>query len=128
MILADHLRLENVLRPIKEIGSVVQSWAHGFDLVTVNLTCCENKPRYVHLVMKLDGGWDKKKEKAIESFTNELGRVQQSFTCFDLKQDILVRSLIKQLEEIKVADYDYAAAEKAHLEEIHKFGHGSLRF
>ena len=128
MTCADHLRLENVLNPIKEIGSVVQSWAHGFDLVTVNLTCCENKPRYVHLVMKLDGGWDKGFEKAIESFTNELRRVQQSFTYFDLKQDILVRSLIKQLEEIKVADYDYALAEREHLDEIHKFGHGSLRF
>ena len=128
MTCADHLRLENVLNPIKEIGSVVQSWAHGFDLVTVNLTCCENKPRYVHLVMKLDGGWDKGFDKAIESFTNELRRVQQSFTCFDLKQDILVRSLIKRLEEIKVADYDYVAAERAHLEEIHKFGHGSFRF
>ena len=51
MILADHLRLENVLRPIKEIGSVVQSWAHGFDLVTVNLTCCENE---VHIVSALN--------------------------------------------------------------------------
>jgi len=128
MILADHLRLENVLRPIKEIGSVVQSWAHGFDTVSVNLTCGNNKSRYIHCTMRLDGGWDKGFEKAIESFTEELRQYQKSLTWFELKEDILLRSLIKQLEEIKVADYDYALAEREHLDEIHKFGHGSLRF
>lgn len=128
MILADHLRLENVLRPIKEIGSVVQSWAYGFDTVSVNLTCGNNTPRYIHCTMKLDGGWDKGFEKAIESFTEELRQYQKSLTWFELKEDILLRSLIKQLEEIKVADYDYVLAEQEHRKKIHKFGHSSFRF
>ena len=34
----------------------------------------------------------------------------------------------EQLEEIRVAPYDYEAADKAHLEEIHRFGHRSPRF
>ena len=31
MLIADHLRLDNVLSPIKEITSVTQNWAYGFD-------------------------------------------------------------------------------------------------
>ena len=128
MLLADHLRLENVLSPIKEITSVTQNWAYGFDIVSVNLTCSNNKPRYAHLTMKLDGGWDKGFDKAIESFTNELRLYHKCLVPSELKEDILIRSLIRQLEEIKVAPYDYEAAEKAHREEIHKYGHRSTRF
>lgn len=128
MLLADHLRLDNVLSPIKEIESVTQSWAHGFDIVAVNLTCGNNKPRYVYLTMKLDGGWDKGFDKAIESFTDELRLYRKCLVPSELKEDILIRSLIRQLEEIRVAPYDYEAAEKAHLEEIHKYGHRSTRF
>ena len=128
MLLEDHLRLDNVLSPIKEIASVTQNWAYGFDIVSVNLTCGNNKPRYIHLTMKLDGGWDKGFDKAIESFTNELRLYHKCLVPSELKEDILIRSLIRQLEEIKVAPYDYEAAEKAHREEIHKYGHRLTRF
>lgn len=128
MLLADHRRLDDVLNPIKEITSVTQNWAYGFDLVTVNLTCCNNKPRYVHLTMKLDGGWNKGFDKAIESFTNELRLYHKCLTPSELKEDILIRSLIKQLEEIRVAPYDYEAADRAYYEKILKFGHRSPRF
>lgn len=128
MLLADHLRLDNVLSQIKEITSVTQNWAYGFDIVTVNLTCCNSKSRYIHLIMKLDGGWDKGFDKAMESFINELQLYHKCLVPSELKEDILIRSLIRQLEEIRVAPYDYEAAEKAHLEEIHKFGHRSPRF
>lgn len=128
MLIADHLRLDNVLSPIKEIASVTQNWAYGFDIVTINLTCGNNKPRYIHLTMKLDGGWNKGFDKAIESFTNELRLYHKCLVPSELKEDILIRSLIKQLEEIRVAPYDYEAADKAHLEEIHRFGHRPPRF
>lgn len=128
MLIADHLRLDNVLSPIKEITSVTQNWAYGFDIVTVNLTCCNNKPRYIHLTMRLDGGWNKGFDGAIESFIHELKLYHKCLTPSELKEDILIRSLIKQLEEIRVAPYDYEAADKAHLEEIHRFGHKSPRF
>lgn len=95
MLLADHLRLDNVLSPIKEIEYVTQSWAHGFDIVAVNLTCGNNKPRYVYLTMKLDGSWDKGFDKAIESFTNELRLYHKCLVPSELKEDILIRSLIK---------------------------------
>lgn len=128
MLIADHLRLDNVLSPIKEITSVTQNWAYRFDIVTVNLTCCNNKPRYIHLTMRLDGGWNKGFDRAIESFINELRLYHKCLVPSELKEDILIRSLIKQLEEIRVAPYDYEAADKTHLEEIHKFGHRSPRF
>lgn len=128
MLIADHLRLDNVLSPIKEITSVTQNWAYGFDIVTVNLTCCNNKPRYIHLTMRLDGGWDKGFDRAIESFISELRLYQKCLVPSELKEDILIRSLIKQLEEIRIAPYDYEAADKAHLEEIHRFGHRPPRF
>ena len=128
MLLSDHLRLDNVLSPIKEITSVVQNWAYGFDIVTVNLTCCNNKPRYIHLTMKLDGGWNKGFDKAMETFTDELRQYHKCLTPSELKEDILIRSLIKRLEEIRKAPYDYEAAEKARIEEVHKYGHRSTRF
>lgn len=128
MLIADHLRLDNVLSPIKEITSVTQNWAYGFDIVTVNLTCGNNKPRYIHLTMRLDGGWNKGFDRAIESFINELRLYHKCLVPSELKEDILIRSLIKQLEEIRIAPYDYEAADKAHLEEIHRFGHRSPRF
>lgn len=128
MLIADHLRLDNVLSPIKEITSVTQNWAYGFDIVTVNLTCCNNKPRYIHLTMRLDGGWNKGFDRAIESFISELRLYHKCLVPSELKEDILIRSLIKQLEEIRVAPYDYEAADKAHLEEIHRFGHRPPRF
>lgn len=128
MLSSDHLRLDNVLGPIKEITSVVQNWAYGFDIVTVNLTCCNNKPRYIHLTMKLDGGWNKGFDRAIETFTDELRQYHKCLTPSELKEDILIRSLIKRLEEIRKAPYDYEAAEKARIEELHKYGHRSTRF
>ena len=128
MLIADHLRLDNVLSPIKEITSVTQNWAYGFDIVTVNLTCCNNKPRYIHLTMRLDGGWNKGFDRAIESFISELRLYHKCLVPSELKEDILIRSLIKQLEEIRIAPYDYEAADKAHLEEIHRFGHRPSRF
>lgn len=128
MLIADHLRLDNVLSPIKEITSVTQNWAYGFDIVTVNLTYGNNKPRYIHLTMRLDGGWNKGFDRAIESFINELRLYHKCLVPSELKEDILIRSLIKQLEEIRIAPYDYEAADKAHLEEIHRFGHRSPRF
>lgn len=128
MLSSDHLRLDNVLGPIKEITSVVQNWAYGFDTVTVNLTCCNNKPRYIHLTMKLDGGWNKGFDRAIETFTDELRQYHKCLTPSELKEDILIRSLIKRLEEIRKAPYDYEAAEKARIEEVHKYGHRSTRF
>lgn len=128
MLSSDHLRLDNVLGPIKEITSVVQNWAYGFDTVTVNLTCCNNKPRYIHLTMKLDGGWNKGFDRAIETFTDELRQYHKCLTPSELKEDILIRSLIKRLEEIRKAPYDYGAAEKARIEELHKYGHRSTRF
>ena len=128
MLSSDHLRLDNVLSPIKEITSVTQNWANGFDIVTVNLTCNNNEPRYIHLTMKLDGGWNKGFDKAIESFTDELRLYHRCLTPSELKEDILIRSLIKRLEEIRVAPYDYKAAKKAQFEELHKFGHRPLRF
>lgn len=128
MLSSDHLRLDNVLGPIKEIISVVQNWAYGFDTVTVNLTCCNNKPRYIHLTMKLDGGWNKGFDRAIETFTDELRQYHKCLTPSELKEDILIRSLIKRLEEIRKAPYDYEAAEKARIEELHKYGHRSTRF
>lgn len=128
MLSSDHLRLDNVLGPIKEITSVVQNWAYGFDTVTVNLTCCNNKPRYIHLTMKLDGGWNKGFDRAIETFTDELRQYHKCLTPSELKEDILIRSLIKRLEEIRKAPYDYEAAEKARIEELHKYGHRSTRF
>ena len=128
MLSSDHLRLDNVLGPIKEIASVVQNWAYGFDTVTVNLTCCNNKPRYIHLTMKLDGGWNKGFDRAIETFTDELRQYHKCLTPSELKEDILIRSLIKRLEEIRKAPYDYEAAEKARIEELHKYGHRSTRF
>ena len=128
MLSSDHLRLVNVLGPIKEITSVVQNWAYGFDTVTVNLTCCNNKPRYIHLTMKLDGGWNKGFDRAIETFTDELRQYHKCLTPSELKEDILIRSLIKRLEEIRKAPYDYEAAEKARIEELHKYGHRSTRF
>lgn len=128
MLSSDHLRLDNVLGPIKEITSVVQNWAYGFDTVTVNLTCCNNKPRYIHLIMKLDGGWNKGFDRAIETFTDELRQYHKCLTPSELKEDILIRSLIKRLEEIRKAPYDYEAAEKARIEELHKYGHRSTRF
>ena len=128
MLIADHLRLDNVLSPIKEITSVTQNWAYGFDIVTINLTCCNNKPRYIHLTMRLDGGWNKGFDRAIESFISELRLYHKCLVPSELKEDILIRSLIKQLEEIRVAPYDYEAADKTHLEEIHKFGHRPPRF
>ena len=128
MLSSDHLRLDNVLRPIKEITSVVQNWAYGFDTVTVNLTCCNNKPRYIHLTMKLDGGWNKGFDRAIETFTDELRQYHKCLTPSELKEDILIRSLIKRLEEIRKAPYDYEAAEKARIEELHKCGHRPTRF
>ena len=127
MLSSDHLRLDNVLGPIKEITSVVQNWAYGFDTVTVNLTCCNNKPRYIHLTMKLDGGWNKGFDRAIETFTDELRQYHKCLTPSELKEDILIRSLIKRLEEIRKAPYDYDAAEKARIEELHKYGHRSTR-
>ena len=128
MLSSDHLRLDNVLGPIKEITAVVQNWAYGFDTVTVNLTCCNNKPRYIHLTMKLDGGWNKGFDRAIETFTDELRQYHKCLTPSELKEDILIRSLIKRLEEIRKAPYDYEAAEKARIEELHKYGHRSTRF
>lgn len=128
MLSSDHLRLDNVLGPIKEITSVVQNWAYGFDTVIVNLTCCNNKPRYIHLTMKLDGGWNKGFDRAIETFTDELRQYHKCLTPSELKEDILIRSLIKRLEEIRKAPYDYEAAEKARIEELHKYGHRSTRF
>lgn len=128
MLSSDHLRLDNVLSPIKEITSVTQNWAYGFDIVTVNITCNNNEPRYIHLTMKLDGGWSKGFDRAIESFTDELRLYHRCLTPSELKEDILIRSLIKRLEEIRVAPYDYKAAKKVQLEELHKFGHRSLRF
>lgn len=128
MLIVDHLRLDNVLSSIKEITSVTQNWAYGFDIVTVNLTCCNNKPRYIHLTMRLDGGWNKGFDRAIESFISELRLYHKCLVPSELKEDILIRSLIKQLEEIRIAPYDYEAADKAHLEEIHRFGHRSPRF
>ena len=128
MLIADHLRLDNVLSPIKEITSVTQHWAYGFDIVTVNLTCGNNTPRYIHLTMRLDGGWNKGFDGAIESFINELRLYHKCLVPSELKEDILIRSLIKQLEEIRIVPYDYEAADKAHLEEIHRFGHRSPRF
>ena len=128
MLSSDHLRLDNVLGPIKEITSVVQNWAYGFDTVTVNLTCYNNKPRYIHLTMKLDGGWNKGFDRAIETFTDELRQYHKCLTPSELKEDILIRSLIKRLEEIRKAPYDYEAAEKARIEEVHKYGHRSTRF
>ena len=128
MLSSDHLRLDNVLGPIKEITSVVQNWAYGFDTVTVNLTCCNNKPRYIHLTMKLDGGWNKGFDRAIETFTDELRQYHKCLTPSELKEDILIRSLIKRLEEIRKAPYDYEGAEKARIEELHKYGHRSTRF
>lgn len=128
MLSSDHLRLDNVLGPIKEITLVVQNWAYGFDIVTVNLTCCNNKPRYIHLTMKLDGGWNKGFDRAIETFTDELRQYHKCLTPSELKEDILIRSLIKRLEEIRKAPYDYEAAEKARIEELHKYGHRSTRF
>lgn len=128
MLSSDHLRLDNVLGPIKEITSVVQNWAYGFDTVTVNLTCCNNKPRYIHLTMKLDGGWNKGFDRAIETFTDELRQYHKCLTPSELKEDILIRSLIKRLEEIRKAPYDYEATEKARIEEVHKYGHRSTRF
>ena len=128
MLIADHLRLDNVLSPIKEITSVTQNWAYGFDIVTVSLTCDNNKPRYIHLTMRLDGGWNKGFDRAIESFISELRLYHKCLVPSELKEDILIRSLIKQLEEIRVAPYDYEATDKAHLEEIHKFGHRPPRF
>ena len=128
MLSSDHLRLDNVLGPIKEITSVVQNWAYGFDTVTVNLTCCNNKPRYIHLTMKLDGGWNKGFDRAIETFTDELRQYHKCLTPSELKEDILIRSLIKRLEEIRKAPYDYEAAEKVRIEELHKYGHRSTRF
>ena len=128
MLSSDHLRLDNVLSPIKEITSVTQNWANGFDIVTVNLTCNNNEPRYIHLTMKLDGGWSKGFDRAIESFTDELRLYHRCLTPSELKEDILIRSLIKRLEEIRVAPYDYKAAKKVQLEELHKFGHRSPRF
>ena len=128
MLSSDHLRLNNVLSPIKEITSVTQNWAYGFDIVTVNLTCNNNEPRYIHLTMRLDGGWNKGFDRAIESFTNELRLYHKCLTPSELKEDILIRSLIKRLEEIRVAPYDYKAAKKAQLEELHKFGHRPSRF
>ena len=128
MLVADHLRLDNVLSPIKEITSVTQNWAYGFDIVTVNLTCGNNKPRSVHLTMRLDGGWNKGFDRAIDSFISELRLYHKCLVPSELKEDILIRSLIKQLEEIRVAPYDYEAADKAHLEEIHRFGHRPPRF
>ena len=102
--------------------------AYGFDIVTVNLTCGNNKPRYIHLTMRLDGGWNKGFDGAIESFINELRLYHKCLVPSELKEDILIRSLIKQLEEIRIAPYDYEAADKAHLEEIHRFGHRPPRF
>lgn len=128
MLSSDHLRLDNVLGPIKEITSVVQNWAYGFDTVTVNLTCCNNKPRYIHLTMKLDGGWNKGFDRAIETFTDELRQYHKCLAPSELKEDILIRSLIKRLEEIRKAPYDYEAAEKARIEELHKYGHRPTRF
>ena len=128
MLSSDHLRLDNVLSPIKEITSVTQNWAYGFDIVTVNLTRTNNEPRYIHLTMRLDGGWNKGFDRAIESFTNELRLYHKCLTPSELKEDILIRSLIKRLEEIRVAPYDYKAAKKAQLEELHKFGHRPPRF
>ena len=128
MLSSDHLRLDNVLGPIKEIISVVQNWAYGFDTVTVNLTCCNNKPRYIHLTMKLDGGWNKGFDRAIETFTDELRQYHKCLTPSELKEDILIRSLIKRLDEIRKAPYDYEAAEKARIEEVHKYGHRPTRF
>lgn len=128
MLSSDHLRLDNVLSPIKEITSVTQNWANGFDIVTVNLTCNNNEPRYIHLTMKLDGGWSKGFDRAIESFTDELRLYHKCLTPSELKEDILIRSLIKRLEEIRVAPYDYKAAKKAQLEELHKVGYRSPRF
>ena len=128
MLSSDHLRLDNVLSPIKEITSVTQNWAYGFDIVTVNLTCNNNEPSYIHLTMRLDGGWNKGFDRAIESFTNELRLYHKCLTPSELKEDILIRSLIKRLEEIRVAPYDYKAAKKAQLEELHKFGHIPPRF
>ena len=128
MLSSDHLRLDNVLGPIKEITSIVQNWAYRFDTVTVNLTCCNNKPRYIHLTMKLDGGWNKGFDRAIETFTDELRQYHKCLTPSELKEDILIRSLIKRLEEIRKAPYDYEAAEKARIEELHKYGHRSTRF
>ena len=128
MLSSDHLRLDNVLGPIKEITSVTQNWAYGFDIVTVNLTCGNNKPRHIHLTMRLDGGWNKGFDRAIESFISELRLYHKCLVPSELKEDILIRSLIKQLEEIRIAPYDYEAADKAHLEEIHRFGHRPPRF
>ena len=128
MLLSDHLRLDNVLGPIKEITSVVQNWAYGFDIVTVNLTCCNNKPRYIHLTMKLDGGWNKGFDKAMETFIDELRQYHKCLTPSELKEDILICSLIRRLEEIRKAPYDYEAAEKARIKEVHKYGHRSTRF
>ena len=66
--------------------------------------------------------------RAIESFINELRSYHKCLAPSELKEDILIRSLIKQLEEIRIAPYDYEAADKAHLEEIHRFGHRPPRF
>ena len=78
--------------------------------------------------MRLDGGWNKGFDGAIESFINELRLYHKCLVPSELKEDILIRSLIKQLEEIRIAPYDYEAADKAHLEEIHRFGHRPPRF
>ena len=128
MTSADHRRLDNVLRPIKEIAYVTQNWGYGFDIVAVNLTCHENKPRYIDVIMRIDGGPFNGFEKAIESFIEELEKYHNTLSIFELKQDILIRSLISQLKEIKVAPYDYEKAEKERLEELHHFGHSSTRF
>ena len=78
--------------------------------------------------MKLDGGWNKGFDRAIETFTDELRQYHKCLTPSELKEDILIRSLIKRLEEIRKAPYDYEAAEKARIEELHKYGHRSTRF
>lgn len=78
--------------------------------------------------MRLNGGWNKGFDGAIESLINELRLYHKCLVPLELKEDILIRSLIKQLEEIRVAPYDYEAADKAYLEEIHRFGHRPPRF
>lgn len=128
MTSADHRRLDNFLNPIKEIASVTKNGGYGFDVISINLTCNENKQRCIHVTMRIDGGPFSGFEEAIESFIEELESFHNTLSIFELKQDILIRSLINRLKEIKVAPYDYKKAEKERLEEVHRFGHRTTRF
>ena len=120
MTCGDFLRLDNQLLPIKEIEKVVQDHGYGLDHITIRLDGKSGDIIRRYFAIKVDGSWSNGFEVAVQSLIDELERHHKTLTLENFKEEIITRSIINQLKEIKTSEYDYAAAERKRIEELHR--------